>query len=182
VAADELEAQRPSSEGKAKPPVLIAYDGSAVAQTAIRRAAELFPGRKALVATVWEPGLATLTVTPYDGGFGYASPPPDPETVEAVDTAQREHATAVAWHGTELARSLGLEAQPLALPDDLDVADTLISEADGAGAAAVVVGSHGVSGLRSRLMGSVARKLLSHCPQPVVVVRDEDNGSGPESP
>jgi len=35
------------------------------------------------------------------------------------------------------------------------------------------VGSHGISGLRTRLLGSVSRKLLQHCDRPVLVVRDE---------
>jgi hypothetical protein len=43
-------------------PVLIAYDGSEVSRAAIRRAAELFAGRPAVLATVWEPGLATVSV------------------------------------------------------------------------------------------------------------------------
>ena len=37
-------------------PVLIAYDGSEVSRAAVRHAAELFAGRPAVLATVWEPG------------------------------------------------------------------------------------------------------------------------------
>ena len=94
-------------------PVLIAYDGSEVSRAAVRRAAELFPGRRAVLATVWEPGLATVSV-----GLSMGSPnmamggtlPPDPATVEAVDRSQREHASTVAADGAELARSVGLKA------------------------------------------------------------------------
>ena len=43
-------------------PVLIAYDGSEVSRAAVRHAAELFAGRPAVLATVWEPGLATVAV------------------------------------------------------------------------------------------------------------------------
>ena len=59
------------------------------------------------------------------------------------------------------------------MPDELDVADTLIGIAQERGAAVVVVGSHGISGLRSRLLGSVSRKLIEHCDWPVLVIRDE---------
>ena len=52
------------------------------------------------------------------------------------------------------------------------VADTLIDIARQRGAAVVVVGSHGISGLRSRLLGSVSRKLIEHCDRPVLVIRD----------
>jgi nucleotide-binding universal stress UspA family protein len=38
-------------------------------------------------------------------------------------------------------------------------------------AAAVVVGSHGISGLRSRLLGRVSRRLIEHSDRPVLVIR-----------
>jgi nucleotide-binding universal stress UspA family protein len=150
-------------------PILIAYDGSEVSQAAVRQAAELFAGRAALVATVWEPGLAAVAVGPPDA-LGMSTVP-DPATVETIDRAQREHASTVAADGAELARSLGLAAAPQAVPDDVDVADTLIDIARQRGVAVVVVGSRGISGLRSRLLGSVARKLIEHCDRPVLVIR-----------
>ena len=71
-----------------------------------------------------------------------------------------------------MARSLGLAAEPEAVPDEVDVADTLVAIARERGAAVVVVGSHGISGLRSRLLGSVSRKVVDHCDRPVLVIRD----------
>ncbi|HET9013454.1 MAG TPA: universal stress protein [Gemmatimonadaceae bacterium] len=153
-------------------PVLIAYDGSEVSRAAVRHAAELFAGRPAVVATVWEPGLAAVSVGMPDT-MGVGTLPPDPVTIEAVDRLQHEHASTVAGDGAELARSLGLAAEPQAVPDDVDVADTLIGIARERGAAVGVVGSHGISGLRSRLLGSVSRKLLQHCDRPVLVIRDD---------
>jgi nucleotide-binding universal stress UspA family protein len=151
-------------------PILIAYDGSELARAAVRHAAELFPGRRALVATVWEPGLATLTVgLPDDLGVGV--PTPDPGTIEAIDRAEREHASTIAAQGAELARAAGLAAEPHPVPDELDVVTTLIEIANERDAAAVVVGSHGISGLRSRLLGRVSRKLIEHCERPVLVIR-----------
>jgi nucleotide-binding universal stress UspA family protein len=152
-------------------PVLIAYDGSEVSRAAVRHAAGLFADRPAVLATVWEPGLAAAPVdAPGDVGAGTLRP--DPATVETVDRLQREHAESVAAEGEELARSLGLAAEALAVPDALDVADTLIDIARERGAAVVVVGSHGISGLRTRLLGGVSRKLIKHCDRPVLVVRD----------
>jgi len=152
--------------------VVIAFDGSDASRTAIERAAELFPGRAAVIATVWEPGLAQPP--PVYDSFGSVAPPPDPETVAEIDRAQRDYATQVARVGAELARSLGLAAAPRPVEDEVDVADTLVDLADTTGAAAIVIGSHGVTGLRSHIMGSVARKLLSHCRCPVVVVRHRE--------
>jgi nucleotide-binding universal stress UspA family protein len=152
-------------------PVLIAYDGSAVSRAAVRRAAELFAGRPAVLATVWEAELAAVQAAIPGMGMGTRSP--DPTTIEAVDRVAREHASTVAADGAEFARSLGLVAEPHAVPDEVDVADTLIDIARERGAAFVVVGSHGISGLRKRLLGSVSRKLIEHCDRPVLVIRDD---------
>jgi nucleotide-binding universal stress UspA family protein len=152
-------------------PVLIAYDGSEVSRTAVRHAAELFAGRPAVLATVWEPGLTAIPVVLPDT-MGVTTLPPDPATIEAVDRLQREHASTVAADGAVFARSVGLVAEPQAVPDEVDVADTLIDIAREREAAVVVVGSHGI-GLRRRLLGSVSRKLIEHCDRPVLVIRDD---------
>ena len=151
-------------------PVLIAYDGSEVSRAAVRHAAELFAGRPAVLVTVWEPALAVPMGQP--DSFGMGMLPPDPATLEAVDRAQREHASTVAGDGAEFARSVGLAAEAQAVPDEADVADTLIGIARERGAAVVVVGSHGI-GLRRRLLGSVSRKLIEHCDRPVLVIRGD---------
>jgi nucleotide-binding universal stress UspA family protein len=149
-------------------PVLIAYDGSEVSRAAVRHAAELFAGRPAVLATVWEPGLAAVQAAMPGIGMGT-----DPTTMDEVDRVARQHASAVAADGTEFARSLGLVAEPQAVPDEVDVADTLIDIARERGAAVVVAGSHGISGLRKRLLGSVSRKLIEHCDRPILVIRDD---------
>ena len=153
-------------------PVLIAFDGSEVSRAAVRHAAELFAGRPAVLATVWEAGLAVAAMGQPDA-MGMGMLPQDPRTIETFDRLQRERAATVAADGAELARSVGLEAEAQAVPDEVDVADTLIDIARDRGAAVIVVGSHGISGLRTRLLGSVSRKLLQHCDRPVLVVRDE---------
>ena len=153
-------------------PVLLAYDGSEIAKAAVRRAAELFSGRPAVVVTVWEPGLAALAMGAPDT-FDAGLIPPDPETVAVVDEREREHAARVAGEGAELARSLGVAAEPYSVPDQSDVAGTLIRIAHERGAAAVVTGSHGISGLRTRVLGSVSRKLIEHCDLPVLVIRGD---------
>jgi len=152
--------------------LVIAFDGSDASRAALEQAVELFPGRAAVIATVWEPGLA-LQIPAYES-LGSITPPADLDTINEIDRAQRDHATQVARAGAELATSLGLAAQPRPVEDEVDVADTLVDLAHTTGAAAIVIGSRGLTGLRSRIMGSVARKLLSHSRCPVVVVRHRD--------
>jgi nucleotide-binding universal stress UspA family protein len=155
-------------------PVVIAYDGSEVSRAAVRQAAEVFPERPAVVVTVWEPGLAAVAVGQPDTlGMSIA---PDPATLQAVDRVQHEHASTVASQGAELPRSLGLAAEPQAVAEEVNVAQTVIEIARNRGAAVVVVGSHGISGLRSRLLGSVARKLIESCDRPVLVIRADSKG------
>ena len=155
-------------------PIVVAYDGSEIAKAALRNAAELLRPRPTVVVTVWEPALATLPMTPPDAlTLGSPGIPADPETAEAVDRAERERATRLAHEGAELARSLGVAAEPYAVEDELDVADTVLHLARERGAAAIVTGSHGVSGLRTRLLGSVSRKLIQHSEIPVLVTRGE---------
>jgi nucleotide-binding universal stress UspA family protein len=153
-------------------PVVIGYDGSKLSQAAVRQVAELFSGRPTVLATVWEPQWAFATA-PSDP-LGTGIPAPDPEMIETVDRAKLEHASRIAEEGAELARSLGLEAEPHVVPDEVNVADTLIDVARERGAAAVVVGSHGRSDLRSLMLGSVSHKVVAHSDRPVVVVRGEN--------
>jgi nucleotide-binding universal stress UspA family protein len=157
-------------------PVVIGYDGSELSRAAVRQVAELFSGRPTVLATVWEPWLATMVATPWPDALGTAIPP-DPEIIETVDRAQLEQASKIAEEGAELARSLGLDAEPHVVPDEVNVADTLIDLARERGAAAVVVGSHGRSDLRSLMLGSVSHKVVAHCDRPVVVVRRERSRS-----
>jgi nucleotide-binding universal stress UspA family protein len=153
-------------------PVLIGYDGSAASRAAVRHAGELFHRRPAVLVTVWEPALAVVPVA-LPGSIVVSSLPADPATVEAVDRRQRERASLVAAEGADLARSVGLVAVSHSVADDVNVADALLAIARERGAAVVVVGSHGISGLRIRLLGSVSRKVIEHCDRPVLVIRDD---------
>lgn len=157
--------------------LLIAYDGSDLANAAVRTAGELFPGSRALVVTVWEPGLSAIATL--DSGFdagGTMSLPPDPALAAEIDRAEERHAAGVAGEGARLAGSVGLEAEPHVIPDEAHVADAIVDLAVSRNVAAVVIGSHGISGLRSHLFGSTARQVLERCKRPVVVVRAEDGG------
>jgi nucleotide-binding universal stress UspA family protein len=151
-------------------PVVLAYDGSAEAENALREAVALFGQRHLIVASVWEPGLAMVTMTPAAGepSIGYM---PDPEEVAAIDHAQSGHAGNVAEAGARLARELGATAEAVAMPDSASVAGTLIAIAEERDARAIVVGSRGLGGIKARVLGSTSRKLLHDTHRPVLVVR-----------
>ena len=151
-------------------PTLIAFDGSAAARQAVAAAAALLKPRATLVLTVWEAALAQAAVAqPPDVAM---TPAVDPATVLAVDEALRGHAERVANDGAGLARSLGLDAEPLAVADACDIARTIVEAAREQKAATIVVGSRGLSGLRARFEGSTSEGVVKHAPCPVIVVHD----------
>ncbi len=151
-------------------PLLIAFDGSEAARQAVTDAARLMRPRPALVVTVWEAGLAYATVAnPPDVSM---SPTVDPATVLAVDEELRRGAEQVSAEGAELARSLGLDAEPLAVSDAGDIARTILELSREREAAAIVMGSRGLSGFRARLEGSVSKSVIKNARCPVIVVHE----------
>jgi nucleotide-binding universal stress UspA family protein len=154
-------------------PILIAYDGSETARHAIGEAAALFPARPAIVITVWEPGLAyaSAPTTPALGD-GMTIGSIDFEAGREIEAASQDHAQQVARAGAELARVKGLQAEPEAVADATAAGEAIAGRAGELGAAAIVVGSRGLSGLRARLEGSTSAAVLKHAPCPVLVVHD----------
>jgi nucleotide-binding universal stress UspA family protein len=151
-------------------PILVAYDGSPQARAALTRAAALFPGRPVVIATVWEPGLAS--VVPDPAGIGGPAAPVDIGEVAEVDEIMSQRATTIAAEGVARAVEVGLTATPVAIEDEGNVAETITAIADEHDVAVVVVGSRGHSGLKARLLGSTSESVLHRCRRPVLVVRD----------
>jgi nucleotide-binding universal stress UspA family protein len=153
--------------------VVVAFDGSNESETALRAAAGLFRDRLLLVVSVWEPGLAMAMMSSPDS-TGMSFPPPTPEQIVAVDRAQHDHATSAAESGVQIVRELGGTAEALPVPEDMDIAEAVIGIADDRDAAAIVVGSRGLGAVKSRLMGSVSRRVLHDTRRPVLIVRAPD--------
>lgn len=151
-------------------PAVVAFDGSDEAGAALRAAATLLVGRRLVVVTVWEPGLALAAAPLRDpSGVGYMPPPPG--QVAEIDSIQRDHANDVAEAGARLARELGAMAEPLAVSDEVDVAETIVAVADERDACAIVTGSRGLGRVKRSLLGSVSGALLHRTGRPVLVVR-----------
>lgn len=143
--------------------ILIAYDGSADAQTAIETAGALFAGSPVVVLTVWE-GFTDVVSR---AGAGLAAAPLD---FEEIDRANTRAAQERAEEGCGLARGAGLEPEPRNARQEGTVWQTILSQADAAGADAIVMGSRGLTGVRSLLLGSVSHAVLQHADRPVIVV------------
>ncbi|MFZ0090369.1 MAG: universal stress protein [Solirubrobacteraceae bacterium] len=143
--------------------LLIGYDGSADARCAIEHAGPLFPGRAAVVLTVWE-GFAEILAR---SGGGSAIPSMD---FIQVDDASQRSALERADEGCALARDAGLDAEPLIAQRELTVWDTIVGEAARVDADAIVLGNRGLTGVKSMLLGSVSRGVLQHADRPVLVV------------
>ena len=152
-------------------PAVVAYDGSDEAQAAVREAARLLPGRRLVVVSVWEQGLALMLMPPTDTISGVPNMTPSPETIATTDRAQHDHAADTAAQGAEIARSLGADAEPYPVADDVDAAETIAAEAERLDAAVIVIGSRGLGRMKSRLLGSTSQGLLRHTRRPVIVVK-----------
>jgi nucleotide-binding universal stress UspA family protein len=157
--------------GAAEGPILIAFDGSPAARRAVSDAARVLGPRPALVVTVWEAGLAYAIPEMRPEGL-LPTPMVDPSVALSVDEGIQSRAEQVAGEGAALARSLGLDAQPLAVAEGLRVAETILRVAAENDAAAIVVGSRGLSGVRARIEGSTTKGLLKHASCPVIVVHE----------
>ncbi|GAA4521144.1 MULTISPECIES: universal stress protein [Nonomuraea] len=143
--------------------ILIAYDGSDDAKAAIEFCGKMFPGRDAVVLTVWE-RLAMTTARASAGLVMVVDTSPAEE--EAIQRAMTE----LAGQGTERARAAGLEARPRCEPDAPAVWATIVDVADELDAELIVTGTRGLGGVRSLLLGSTSDRVLHHAGRPVLVV------------
>lgn len=152
-------------------PIVIAYDGSKASRAAVRRAGELFAPRDAYVLTVWEPGLGELMLVPDPTGLGTTMLPYDPAIAREIDREVHERAQEIARDGAQLASAAGLRAHKLTIEEVSDAADAILTAAAEHCAGAIVIGSRGHRGLRSKLLGSTSSAVLKGSGgRPVVVV------------
>jgi nucleotide-binding universal stress UspA family protein len=145
--------------------ILIAYDGSADARAAVDRAAELFPEQPATVLTVWQPFVDVVARTTV--GFGLVPAVPDPG---AIDDATLKAAERSAEEGVGLAADRGLSAHGCTISQVSTIGRAILTEADRVEADAIVMGSRGLTGVKSLLLGSVSHEVLQHADRTVVVV------------
>jgi nucleotide-binding universal stress UspA family protein len=144
-------------------PLILCYDGSEDAKHAIERAGVLFPGGHALVLTVWQT-IAGL------GSFAWSGATATMVNFVELDRAAAEDGGRIAEEGVRLALKAGLEAEPLAVKATGPVWEKIVETADHRQAAVIVMGSRGLTGLRSVLLGSVSSAVVHHGHHPTLVI------------
>ena len=144
-------------------PVIICYDGSESAKHAIRSAAGLLGNRSALVVTVWQP-TADL------GTFGWYGAAGNVAGFAELDRAGAEAGRALAEEGARRAQLAGFDAEPVAIEATGPAWKTIVDTAEAHDAAAIVIGSRGLTGLRSVLLGSVSNAVLHHTDRATLVI------------
>lgn len=139
--------------------LLLCYDGSPHAASAIRDAAKLFPGARADVLAVVEITVALVAAARYE-----------PTLVPRIEDAARSEGHQQADEGVEIAREAGFDARPIGKPATQPIWAEIVSVAEAGGYAVIVVGSRGRSGIAKAILGSVSSAVVSHSQLPVLVM------------
>jgi nucleotide-binding universal stress UspA family protein len=154
-----------------RPRVVIAYDGSPSAKTAVRVAAGLFEGAQAFVAT------APRDVSVHLGLAGSAGMVTVPDLLDALVAEGQRHAGETAQEAVELALSHGLQAEVATVAPFPPVAAGLLDTARQLGADVLVCGTRGRGVFARALLGSTSSRLLHDTDVPLLVVPDGGGGS-----
>jgi nucleotide-binding universal stress UspA family protein len=80
----------------------------------------------------------------------------------------------IAAEGVALAEAAGLMAEPAVVTTVGPLWGALVDAAETRGATAIAVGSRGLSGVKSVLLGSVSDSIVHHTVRPVLVVRHDE--------
>jgi nucleotide-binding universal stress UspA family protein len=144
--------------------IVVGVDGSEASQAALEWAAEEARLRAAPLVAIYawsfippqpigDPGMLAVPAGDLAGQLGAES-----------DAARQALAAAVS---DALGEALEVDVEQKLVEGD--AGDVLVAESESA--ELVVVGSHGRSGLKAALLGSVSRHVASHAACPVVVVK-----------
>lgn len=149
--------------------ILIGFDGSEDSRAAVAHAAELLGGQQVTVLTVWERFLDQLVRT----SFGRV-PVAESVDIAKIDAGTERQAKATAAEGAELACQAGLDATAVTCVRHGTVAEAILDVAEHVSATAIIIGSRGLTGVKSLLLGSVSHAVLQHADLTVIVVPSEE--------
>jgi nucleotide-binding universal stress UspA family protein len=169
---------------RAPAPVLVAR-GRGIGQIVLGWAGSSCATRAADLLSLWPifAGSRVRVVSvadfevPWWSGFPEAgSPEVMPMYLEAADASRRQH--------DELAREMAVRLQAsgfMAEADrrDGDAATEILAAANASKADLIVIGTHGRTGLKRLVLGSVARNVLHHAACSVLIVREDSPQDAP---
>lgn len=143
--------------------MLVPTDGSVLSQKAVVKGVALAKAVGAKVTAFFAAPPATPIIYRHSLPVGYAQPE---EHQKLIDEA-----TAMALGFVEKScKDAGVAFAGIHTTSDFPE-DEILKAADRLGCDLIVMGTHGHSGLRGVLMGSVAQKVLNRATVPVMVVR-----------
>lgn len=153
----------------ATPHVLIAYDASPSAATAVRAAAGLFPTARASVVTVPEAAVHV--------GTAFPELPAMPtevvqQTIDELRAEARRQAGETAQQAVDRARALGLQAEVVPVDPSAPAWEALLDAAHRVGADVLACGTRGRGAFARAVLGSTSSRLLHHTDVPLLVVPD----------
>lgn len=141
--------------------ILVPTDGSAPARTALDRAIEL--------ARTYDATLHVVSVVDIGDAGALAL---ERAPVNDVQRSLRGRAERVVDDAVELAEEAGVRAESTVVIGVPHV--EILDAAEEVGADVVVMGTHGRTGLKRALIGSVTERVVRRCDAPVLTVRAEE--------
>jgi nucleotide-binding universal stress UspA family protein len=150
--------------------VLIAYDGSPSAATAVRAAARLFPTAQAYVATV--PLEPTVRARAALGMHPTMASDAVHKALNALGAEARREAEETAQQAVDRARALGLKAEVVVVRPSTRAWAALLDVAHRVAADVLACGTRGRGAFTRVLLGSTSSRLLHDTDVPLLVVPD----------
>lgn len=144
-----------------RPVILAATDFSETAEAALDWASELARLQGARLELIH-----AVTVPPSLPGFVPPGPAFDEEVRTAAQTRLGEAAARLREAGADVSTHLGIGTP----------SQVILSRAEDLGAAAIVMGTRGLTGLRHLLLGSTTERVMHRAPCPVLSVHPADRG------
>jgi nucleotide-binding universal stress UspA family protein len=117
---------------------------------------------RATVLVVWQPAASLPSLAWGSGVAGV--------DVAALDEAGEEAARRLADEGVELAREAGLEAESAVDRAEGPVWASIVAFAERQDVSAIVIGTRGLTGMKSVLLGSVSEGVARHSHRPTLVI------------
>ena len=151
--------------------LLIAFDGSAAAEAAVRRRRAV-PGARATVLTIHEPVVGPVTA--FRAGGALMSRELIEQSLGELERELVGEAKAAAAEGARLAEAVGLVAERVVAPGERQPWEPILSAAAEGGADVVVCGTGGRGAVARSVLGSTSSSLLHHADRAVLIVPEAE--------